>query len=110
MSPAGGIAMNEPALTLLVRFKSRLTFEETVRVMEERAPEFRALTGLQQKYYLHDTDSGEIAGLYLWESPEAFAAYRESELRASIAEAYQADGEPRVEVYRVIKTLREDVA
>jgi len=25
-----------------------------------------------------------------------------------IAKAYQAEGEPRVEVYRVIKTLRDD--
>jgi len=102
--------MNEPALTLLVRFKSRLTFEEVMNVMEERAPEFRALTGLHQKYYLQDADSGEFAGLYLWESQEALASYRESELRASIAEAYQADGEPRVEVCRVIKTLRDDAA
>jgi len=70
--------------------------------------EFRALAGLQQKYYLQDPATGEIAGLYLWESQEALSAYRESELRASIAEAYQAEGEPRVEVYRVVKTLRDD--
>jgi hypothetical protein len=62
----------------------------------------------QQKYYLQDPATGEIAGLYLWESQEALAAYRESELRASIAKAYQAEGEPRVEVYRVVKTLRDD--
>jgi heme-degrading monooxygenase HmoA len=110
MKLTGGSDMNEPALTLLVRFKSRLTLDEVVKVMEERAPEFRALAGLQQKYYLQDADSGEYAGLYLWESPDAFAAYRDSELRASIAEAYQAEGEPRVEVYRVIKTLRDDLA
>jgi heme-degrading monooxygenase HmoA len=110
MSPFGGIAMNEPALTLLVRFTSRLTLDEVRKVMEERAPEFRTLAGLQQKYYLQDADSGEYAGLYLWESSEALTAYRESELRASIAAAYQAEGEPRVEVYRVIKTLRDGPA
>ena len=67
-----------------------------------------ALEGLQQNYYLQDAATGEYAGLYLWESQEALTAYRESELRASIAKAYQAEGEPRVEVYRVIKTLRDD--
>lgn len=100
--------MNEPALVLLVRFKSRLTFEEVMKVVEDRAPEFRALAGLQQKYYLHDEATGEVAGLYLWDSPEALTAYRESELRASIAQAYQAEGEPRVGVYRVVKTLRTE--
>jgi len=34
-------------------------------------------------------------------------AYRESELRASIAAAYQATAEPRIEVFNVLKTLRD---
>ena len=100
--------MTHPALILLVRFKSPLSLEEVTKVVEERATEFRALAGLQQKYYLQDPASGEYAGLYLWESPDAVAAYRDSELRASIAEAYRTEGEPRVETYRVFKTLRDD--
>ena len=99
--------MAHPALVLLVRFRSKLTLDEVMKVAEERAPEFRALKGLQQKYYLQDPQSGEIAGLYLWESAEALAEYRESELRASIAAAYHAEGEPRVEVYRVMMPLRD---
>jgi len=99
--------MKTPTHVLLVRFRSALPFAEVERVMEERAPEFRALHGLLQKYYLHDETTGEIAGLYLWESPDALAAYRDSALRATIAEAYQAVGEPRVELYRVVAPLRE---
>jgi len=34
-------------------------------------------------------------------------AYRESELRASIAAAYQATTEPRIEVFNVLKPLRD---
>ena len=100
--------MKKPEFTLHVRFRSKLPFDEVMKIVEERAPEFRALAGLQQKYYLQDPATGEIGGLYLWESQEALTAYRESELRASIAKAYQAEGEPRVEVYRVVKTLRDD--
>ena len=100
--------MDEPALTILVRFKSRLPADDVMKVIEARAPEFRALSGLQQKYYLRDDATGEYAGLYLWQSPEAFDSFRDSELRATIAQAYQVEGEPRVEVYRVIKTLRDD--
>ena len=79
-----------------------------MKVVEERAPEFRAFAGLQQKYYLQDAATGEYAGLYLWESPDSLAAYRDSELRASIAKAYKTQGEPRVEVYRVLMPLRDD--
>lgn len=101
--------MTQPKLTLLVRFKSPLSLDEVMKIARERAPEFRALPGLRQKYYLKDAQSGEIAGLYLWDSAESLSAYRDSELRASIAAAYQAEGEPRVEVYEVLMPLRDDV-
>lgn len=99
--------MTHPALLVLVRFRSKLPLDEIMRIAEERLPQFRALDGLQQKYYIQDTESGEYGGLYLWESPEALADYRDSELRASIGAAYEVEGEPRVEVYRVVKPLRD---
>lgn len=102
--------MSKPKLVLLVRFKSALSLEEATRVMHERAPEFRALEGLTQKYYLQDTATGELAGLYLWDSAQAFDEYRNSALRASIARAYQAESEPRIEVYDVKMVLRGDGA
>ncbi len=102
--------MSHPTLILLVRFKSSMSLEEVMKVVVERAPGFRALAGLQQKYYLQDTASGEYAGLYLWESADALAEYRDSALRASIAKAYKTQGEPRVEVYKVLMPLRDDRA
>ena len=99
--------MNRPTLALLVRFKSRLSFDEAMNVAYDRIDQFRALEGLQQKYYLYDEASDEFAGFYLWASKEAFDAYRESELRAGIAAAYQAVEKPRVEVYRIVETLRD---
>ena len=102
--------MSNPALIVLVRFRSSLSHEQATKILEARAHEFRALAGLQQKYYLQDPATGEYAGLYLWQSTDDFAAFRDSELRASIAEAYQVEGEPRIEVYRVFKTLRDGAA
>jgi heme-degrading monooxygenase HmoA len=99
--------MNQPATVLLVRFKTPLAMDEVMKVATERAPEFRALKGLQQKYYLQDAATGEVAGLYLWDSESSLAEYRKSELRASIAKAYKTEGEPRVEVYKVLMPLRE---
>lgn len=75
--------------------------------MRERMPEFRAIHGLQQKYDLEDPETGEYAGLYLWRSPADLAAFNESELRGSIAEAYGVEGEPRIEVYSVLEPLRD---
>ena len=99
--------MSHPAIALLVRVRSSQEQDEVLRVMERRAPDFRALKGLRQKYYLQDAESGEFAGLYLWDSPEAMAEYRDSELRASIAASYCAEGEIKVEVYRVLMSLRD---
>ena len=100
--------MPQPEVVMRVRFKSDLTFDQVKESVEARAPEFEALTGLKQKYYLQDVVSGEYAGLYVWESPEALDEFRESELRATIAKAYQAQGEPDIEVYRVFKVLRDE--
>ena len=103
----GDKKMNQPSLILLVKFKSLLSFEEVIKVVDSRIDEFRALKGLQQKYYLQEPSTQEYAGLYLWESKEDFFAYRNSELRATIAKAYQTEGEPRIEVFNVVKPLRE---
>jgi heme-degrading monooxygenase HmoA len=99
--------MRHPSLILLVKFKSALGMEEVTKVIDSRIDEFRALKGLQQKYYLQEPATQEYAGLYLWESGEDFSAYRDSELRATIAKAYQTVGEPRIEVFTVLKPLRE---
>lgn len=98
--------MSAPTTVLLVRFRTALSLDEASVVMKERAPEFRALEGLHQKYYLHDPATGEVAGLYLWTSKRDLDEYAQSELRASIGAAYQAVGEPRVEVYDVLMPLR----
>ena len=99
--------MASPALILRVKFRSKLTLEEVTKIIEERADDFRALSGLQQKFYLLNRETGEYGGLYLWESESAFHDYRQSELRATIASAYQTEGDPDIEVFEVIKTLRE---
>lgn len=101
--------MNQAALILLVKFKSPLSLAEVKEVAAGRLSEFQALSGLKQKYYLQDSQTGEIAGLYFWESQDALAEFRDSDLRASIASAYQTEGEPRVEVFSVFEVLRESM-
>lgn len=99
--------MPHPQLILLVTFKSALPLDEINEIAHRRADEFRALPGLQQKYYLQDKATGEVAGLYLWDSAKALDDYAKSALRASIASAYKVEGEPRVQIFDVLMPLRE---
>ena len=99
--------MPQPTYAVLVRLRSELDRDEIERIMKERAPDFRALEGLVQKYYLQGPEPGEYGGFYLWRSLEDVVEYRESELAATIAAAYEGVGEPSVEVFNVVMPLRD---
>jgi heme-degrading monooxygenase HmoA len=99
--------MSQAEVVMRIRFKSDLALEQLKEIVETRAPEFEALSGLKQKYYLQDIATGEYAGLFIWETLHDFEEYRESELRATTAKAYQTQGEPNIEVYKVLKVLRD---
>ena len=96
-----------PKVILIVRFRSSLSIDEATRRYKKRLPEFQALPGLLQKYYLHDPASDEWGGMYFWDSQESLDEYMGSDLRKSIPEAYQIVGAPRVEIVKVIDTLRQ---
>lgn len=51
--------MSHPEMALLVRFKSPLGLEEINAVIDSRIEDFRALSGLTQKYYLQDPATDE---------------------------------------------------
>ena len=91
-----------------VKFNSTLSQAEIRQVMEERAPQFRALPGLLQKYYMRDIQTGEVGAVYIWDSEESFRTYRQSDLARTIASAYKAVGQPRVEIFETIMTLRPE--
>jgi hypothetical protein len=96
-----------PTIMLLVRgLKSNLPREEIERRYKERLPEFRAFPGLLQKYYSYDESTGEWAGIYLWDSEASLAKYLESDLRRSIADAYELTEPPRVERFPIVEVLR----
>lgn len=89
-----------------VKLKTHLSMEEVLAIAHERAPEFRAIPGLVQKYYVRRQGEGEVAGVYLWDSMESLAAFRESDLAKSIAAAYQVVEPPVIEIGEVLFPLR----
>lgn len=93
-----------------VQFESSLSEKEVRAVAEERLPQFRAIPALAQKYYLKLATPNHYGGFYIWESPEALAAFRKSELARTIPLAYKVVGAPDVGVHEVMFPLRGEVA
>ena len=75
----------------IVRFRSRLTAAEVLERYRSRVPQYRQVPGLVQKYYLHYAETDEHGAVYVWESKEALAAFRRSELGRSIGDVYQIE-------------------
>jgi heme-degrading monooxygenase HmoA len=91
----------------IVKFKTTLSEEEVMAIARERAPEFQALPGLLQKYYIKSDQPDQYGGIYVWDSMESLKSYRESDLAASIPEAYKVQGQPVLEIYDTVFLLRE---
>ena len=91
----------------IVKLNTALTEEELLVVARERAPQFRALSGLVQKYYVRLQGEGEFAGVYLFDSMDSLNAFRESDLASSIPSAYQLTEPPTIEVGEVLFPLRD---
>ena len=91
----------------VVNLKSPLSVDQLLERAHERAPQFRAIPGLLQKYYLNRPGEGEYAGVYVWDSMESLAEFRASELAKSIPEAYQVSEPPVIEISEVLFPLRD---
>jgi hypothetical protein len=89
---------------LFVRISSGLDPDEFDRRLLERRPRFRDVPGLVQKVYGRDAETGDVCGIYFFESDEALQEFRETELARSIPGAYEAVSVRR-EVYDVLYPL-----
>ncbi|MEZ5921640.1 MAG: YdhR family protein [Parvularculaceae bacterium] len=91
----------------IVRFETKLSYDEVLEVAKARVPDFKALKGLIQKYYVQYAEPNTFGGIYIWDSKESLAQYRASDLAASIGEAYQATSAPKVEIAEGLFPLRD---
>ncbi len=90
-----------------IRLRSNLPEEQLLSKAREREPQFKALPGLLQKYYVKIADPDQYGGIYVWDSPESMIAFRDSELAKGIPQAYEILEAPQVEVLDVLFKLRE---
>jgi len=90
-----------------VTFSSGLSEEELLRIARQRVPQFRAIPGLLQKYYVKGNEPGQYRGVYIWDSVESLEEFRRSDLAASIPTAYQVLAPPKVERMEILFPLRD---
>lgn len=98
---------NSGMIMQIIKLKSSLTIEEITRIANERKPQFEAIQGLVQKYYLAGDNPDDVAGVYIWKSREDLDKYRVSELAKSIPEAYGLTEPPTIEIKDIIIQLRD---
>ncbi len=89
-----------------VKLKSRLPEEELLKRAKERAPKFKAIPGLLQKYYVKMNEPGSYGGVYVWDTPESLQAFRASDLAKSIPQAYEVAEAPSIEIMNILFQLR----
>jgi heme-degrading monooxygenase HmoA len=94
-------------ITHLVKFTSTLSEAEVMQVARDREGAYRATPGLVQKVYIKFGAPKTYGGFMIWESAEALAAFRETELARSVPEAYGVDGVPEVLVGEGFMLLRD---
>jgi len=74
----------------VVKYKTGLSDGEAAQTIAERAPQYEALPGLRQKLYIREQGTGEYGGIYIWEDEDSMREFRESDLAATIPDAYRS--------------------
>jgi Putative mono-oxygenase ydhR len=78
-----------PVIIQLVRFASRLSYDEVMERFEARSDRYREVPGLLQKYYVHYAENDEYGGVYVWDSEDSLQKWRETNLSGTLADTYQ---------------------
>lgn len=92
----------------IVRFRSALPDERIAELFEARAPEYLAVPGLLQKYYLRFRN-GEHGGVYVWDSTASMEQFLDGQLAGSICDVYQVEESVR-DVADVVLALHPQTA
>lgn len=91
----------------IIKLHSSLSEEEVLKMAREREPQFKAIPGLLQKYYVKLEEPNHYGGIYVWDSRESLAEFRKSDLAAGIPSAYKLIEAPNIEIVDVLFQLRK---
>lgn len=74
---------------VFITYESELDADEIESLFRDRSEKYREMTGLLQKFYLHDEESGRVGGIYVFDSEESADGLFESDIHSSLREAYE---------------------
>lgn len=86
---------------LNVRFHSEKPLAEIQAMSEASRSAFRQVPGLQEKFYVRNEESGEVGGVYLFDSLEHLEAYVSGPIMQAMPERFAMRDEPRLEILDV---------
>ncbi len=107
-SPMASNAEEPSFIVQIVQFESNKTRDEVLAAAGERKPQFDAMEGLVQKYYLEMDAPNTYGGVYIWKDKASMAAFLHSDLFKGIPAAYGIAGAlaPNVQVASGLYPLR----
>lgn len=88
-----------------MRFRSNKSEEELMKLSDEGLEKFRGLHGLSQKYYVKDSETGVLGGIYVFHTRQAAEDYVNGPIVGSVRERYGIEGELTIELLDVTQTL-----
>lgn len=91
----------------VIRLKTTLSEDQLIQKARERQPQFQAIPGLIQKYYVKTAEEGIYAGVYVWDSVESIQEFQQTDLAKSIPQAYEVSETPNIELMNVLFQLRD---
>ena len=95
---------------LQVLFRTDMAVEEALRKVEEPTVRefFQRVPGLWQKYYVRDPVTGEIGGIYLFDSRESLERFRASCNPQEAIQTFNPLGPPAFRVFEIGGILFEE--
>jgi heme-degrading monooxygenase HmoA len=82
--------------------------EEILQRFKKRSDKYRNVKGLLQKLYVREESTGQVGGIYIFDSKGNLEAFMNSDLAKSIAEAYKFIEPPTTRALEVVKVLFEE--
>ncbi len=105
-SPMTASAEAPAFVVQIVQFESNKTRDEVLAAADERRPQFEAMEGLVQKYYLEMEAPNTYGGVYIWKDKASMAAFLQSDLFKGIPAAYGISSAPEVQIASGLYPLR----
>lgn len=92
---------------LMVMYKSGLPLDQIRNLFKTRARKYARVDGLREKLYVEDTATGEVGGIYVFDSEASLRKFRQSGFEQDIADTYRARF-LTIRELRVVMSLRNE--